>query len=442
MIDDYTVFIAICGAFRAFPENDFQERFKNKVNVIDFLINDYRLKTVIDFCKTDKKGNNVLHHANKYTAKVLSQHFGHLVNEKNDEGMTPLHEAILTHERQKKTDLHWWYNKKDVITEFLKIPCVQVNIQIGHDFLGKIKNLKIMKHYHEGRTAISMACYMGNSEIANLLLERTDVDVNLPDAKGNGPLYYATIKYPSDICEELLKRPEIDIEHCYNGKNVLVGLSGDTLGGGCDEKCDKVFRHPKFDVNFTDEKGMHALFYLFEQGSRTAIARKIMKELIKNPKTNINAMFEDMSFLHLLCHYNSNLVLDVLERDDININPRNKNGFTPLYVVLLQKNFVVAEKILAKPKLDVTYEFKFLMDQYEKSNNKVNIRALIDENPNIVQMFMARNDLNIDRSTNYPRRKTVVRGKIPVGVHWEYKYDRGDKTYDYGFTYQETEQWS
>ena len=135
MIDDYTVFIAICGAFRAFPENDFQERFKNKVNVIDFLINDYRLKTVIDFCKTDKKGNNVLHHANKYTAKVLSQHFGHLVNEKNDEGMTPLHEAILTHERQKKTDLHWWYNKKDVITEFLKIPCVQVNIQIGHDFL-------------------------------------------------------------------------------------------------------------------------------------------------------------------------------------------------------------------------------------------------------------------------------------------------------------------
>ncbi|AYV75245.1 MAG: hypothetical protein Terrestrivirus1_119 [Terrestrivirus sp.] len=441
--DGCTSFSLICSAFRSFPENKFQEKFQDKLAVINFLVNDYRLKNVIDFCKTDKKGNNVLHHANKYTVKILCEHFGHLVNVKNDDGVTPLHNAIWKHQSPTENDLKWWHDKKDVIVEFLKIPCIQVNIQIGNDFLGKIKHLKISKHYHEGRTALSMACYMANSEIGSLLTDRTDVDVNLPDAVGNGPLYYAAIKYAHpDICEELLKRSDIDVNHCYHGKNLLVGLSGDTLGGNYPVTCNKVFHHESFDVNFIDEEGKHALFYLFEQGQRTQIAHVFMVELIKNPKTNINAKFDDMSFLHLLSHYNSQLVVDVVDRDDTDLNCRNKNGFTALYVVLLRKNFIVAEKILAKPRLNVTYEFKFLMEQYEKSTGKEHIRPLVDENPNIIQMFMARNDLQIDRSTNYPRRKTTVRGKIPVGAHWQYDYDHGRKTYDYGLTYSETERWS
>lgn len=410
----------------------FCELINDKIlTVLEYLITHDKLKSIIDFNKTDSKGNTILHYVNRYSAKLLSEHFGQYVNVKNNEGFTPLHYAA-------------WRNEKEVVIEFLKIKEVNVNIQIGTSTFGSIKKPKFLYHYHEGRTALIMAIYSVNLEVAKLFLERSDVDVNLPDAYGNGPLYYATIKYPSDICEELLKRPDIDVNRCYKGKNLFVGFSGDCISGGYEIMCPKVMNHESFDFNFTDEEGDHALFYLLGVNkTRITPTEKFLLEFIKNPKTNINAVNKHgVSFFQLLCYLNSEHIPIVMERTDLNINCRNKAGATPLYFVITNKNFDLAKKLLENDKLDVNYEFKFLMEQYEAPTGKEFVRKLIDENSNIVEMFLGRADLNIDRSIRYPRTLTITHSEKASGVYWKFESTNGHKVYDYGFKYDEIENWS
>jgi ankyrin repeat protein len=382
-----------------------------------------------DYSKVDDKGNNILHNTvDTDLIRSLSEQYHYLVNLKNEKGWTPLHTAIF-------------HKQYDVVVELLKFKNVNVNAKISRNLVDKIKHFQIFDQYHEGRTPLIMACYMRHYEIAKLLLDHPSTDINLQDAFGNSAIYYASIKYPNEkICDELLKRPELDVNHCYENQNILIGLSGDVSGGYHDE-VPKVLNHESFDFNFVDKEGKPGLFFLYEFGyTRGHLLHDLMLLMIKNPKTNINVVIKkgEMSFLSCLCYNSSKFITNVLdERQDVDINIRSKSGSTALYYALMFKDFEVAKRLMSNEKLDINYEFYFLMEQYEKPENKTSVKQTIDKNKDeIMGMFLTRQDLNIDRTRSWPRTLIVTHGYIPIGIEWKYRYRSGNSV---GFTYRQYE---
>jgi ankyrin repeat protein len=61
-----------------------------------------------------------------------------------------------------------------------------------------------------GRTALCEAAYLGHVEAAKLILEREDIDINLPDNDGQTALFWACNNNCLEMVNLLLERDDID----------------------------------------------------------------------------------------------------------------------------------------------------------------------------------------------------------------------------------------
>jgi ankyrin repeat protein len=61
-----------------------------------------------------------------------------------------------------------------------------------------------------GFTGLSSAIFHGNIEIAKLLLDRDDIDVNLPDPAGHTPLFVACLSNQLSFVDLLVSRDDVD----------------------------------------------------------------------------------------------------------------------------------------------------------------------------------------------------------------------------------------
>ena len=153
-------------------------------------------------------------------------------------------------------------------------------------------DLDINKVNSRGETALFIAASEGCSEIVEMLLGKKEIDVNRESKEwyekttsniihiGRTALYMATIKNHTRVVQLLVQRSEIEINKGYtNGRTVLHEASLN----GYSEIVKHLLRHANIDVNKKDEKLKTAL-YMASKGGKV----EIVKLLTSHPEVDIN----------------------------------------------------------------------------------------------------------------------------------------------------------
>ena len=117
------------------------------------------------------------------------------VNEKDNEGATPLHYAL-------------WYNKSEIIKELIEY-------QVTDGLL--FTNINEKTNF--GCTPLHIASYNGNLKIVKLLI-KYQVPSNEKDNDGRTPLHCASVYGKFEIVKELIDYSDLSIKN-YDGETAL-----------------------------------------------------------------------------------------------------------------------------------------------------------------------------------------------------------------------------
>ncbi|KAK6452264.1 hypothetical protein FP744_10008515 [Trichoderma asperellum] len=151
----------------------------------------------IDISAEDYLGNSTLHMAvrskNHAALKLLLEHPDADPNVRDWYGHTPLQEAVSM-------------GDEAMVRLFLKHPGTDVNFGNGKQVTPLIK----AKDYC-GMTAFAWAAFLGRVEIAEMLLQRPDVDPNSRDEDGVTPLSHSMHAGWEDVAEFLVNRDDVEI---------------------------------------------------------------------------------------------------------------------------------------------------------------------------------------------------------------------------------------
>jgi ankyrin repeat protein len=150
----------------------------------------------------------------------------------------------------------------------------QANIELVK-LLAARKDIDINKEDGEGMTPMVLAIDHDQPEIVKLFLARSDLDVNKRPATGdylNRAIRHSKLRYGYEIAMMLLDRKEIDVNVPYYKGETVVHLSWYSPGAGPRglEMVNKVFaRHP--DLNRENEYGETPLVYNINQKRPEAV---------------------------------------------------------------------------------------------------------------------------------------------------------------------------
>lgn len=217
----------------------------------------------IDINEVDYNGETALHLASdegySNVAKLLLNEPHIEVNAANSADITPLTRAVTNGDCQ----------CTEYVRELLLRPDIEVN-----------------KADSFGRCPLHWASYYGNTEVARLLLERSDIDISkegifnlkIFTKEGVIALHLAAFYGHSEIVEMLLMRSEVDINKVtHDGETSLFLASSE----GYSEVVKHLLEKDDIDVN-KDSHGSTPLWKAHEKGNT-----EIIQLLIENPKTNV-----------------------------------------------------------------------------------------------------------------------------------------------------------
>jgi ankyrin repeat protein len=172
-----------------------------------------------------------------------------------------------------------------------------VRLLLGHE------GTNVNQRNDRGRTALHVAAYSGALKAAELLLEREDIDINLPDNNGWTPLFYACSSTPW-IAKLLLDHPDIDVNRQNGeGRTALCHvISRNNL-----KAAKLLLEREDLDINRPDNNGYTALFWacnidydVYRVGSSVAIVRSLLSHRDTDPNAiNDNG---DSVFAHFMRH--------------------------------------------------------------------------------------------------------------------------------------------
>ncbi|KAL3588492.1 hypothetical protein FPOAC2_10649 [Fusarium poae] len=180
----------------------------------------------VDATKKDDMGRTPLHVAALRSAvdiaKLLLESPGVDAASPDGEGMTPL---------------HWAVRGRDIVFQAWKRKEVEAGISSIESRTYISESLGIMNillarpgvnagiHDKKGLTPLHRACLLGDRKVAELLLQRADVDPNARGLNGQTPLHIsASCRYPGalKLMDLLLKKPGVEITDCdYDGRTIL-----------------------------------------------------------------------------------------------------------------------------------------------------------------------------------------------------------------------------
>ncbi|KAN0074233.1 Ankyrin repeat-containing domain protein [Elaphomyces granulatus] len=176
-----------------------------------------------------------------------------------------------------------------------------------------------------GLTDLHVAVYLGTLKAAELLLEREDIDINLPDNSGWTPLFFACSPYDLPMTKLLLDRPDIDVNRQNNeGHTALCHvISRNNL-----KAAKHLLEREDIDINLPDNNGWTPLFF-----ACSYYDLPIAKLLLDHPDIDVNRQNDEgrTALCHAISRNNLNAAKLLLEREDIDINRPDNNGCTALF---------------------------------------------------------------------------------------------------------------
>lgn len=196
----------------------------------------------------------------------------------------------------------------------------------------------------DGKTPLHNLAYANKDiETFNYFLSK-GVNPNQTDGDGNTPLINAA--YRNDLAIiKLLAKDYKDINHKNSdGHSALTyAIEGNKL------EVVNYFINENADVNVIDSKGNNLMYYLidsyssknkdlFEQKLKVLITKGLA---IRNPQKNGNTLY------HLAIAKNSLELLEFVDKLNIDINTKNKEGITPLQkAVMIAKDTTIIKHLL------------------------------------------------------------------------------------------------
>ena len=212
------------------------------------------------------------------------------------------------------------------------------------------------------------ACQNGQKGVVATFLKKEGINVNSVDEMGLAPLHYVCKKGYRDIVKQLISK-EADVNIISNQSVTPLHMAA--VSGN--KEIIKLLADAGADINATDKQGRTALVYAIE--AKKAEAAKyfisigadvtIMDNQGRNAFDYANALglvqlMESMSQeslgnadsfgntpLHHACYNGQGeMVKEILAKGGIDINARNDEKLTPLYIAVMQDNLMVAELLL------------------------------------------------------------------------------------------------
>jgi len=123
-----------------------------------------------------------------------------------------------------------------------------------------------------GRTPLLRAALKGHFNIARVLLERPDINVNQADNDGCTALYFACLKGEDNLVQLLLGQPNVKVNQVnkHGWTPLFIGSSY-----GQEKVMELLLKHPIVNLNQADNDGCTALYSASRNGHE-----KVVKQLL------------------------------------------------------------------------------------------------------------------------------------------------------------------
>ena len=381
---------------------------------------------------------------------------------------------VNTLDHLRRTPLHQAAEKNNpgVVKSLLAVKGVRVNeksdiaeetplfiaIKQGHVEIVKLlldAGAKVKMKDRNQRTMLSWAAENGRTAVVELLLERSDIDLNAKDLDGRTPFYWAASCGHEDMLKLLLARNNVDINSVTKeGQSALhlaVHMRSETIVQLMLRRTDllinqtsnnrretafflAVFQGNKaivklllmrndIDVNCQNSRGLTPLMQAIESGHE-----EIIELLLNRQDIRVNNQGRSWSNRIDARHFETMIKL-LLKSDDIEVNVRCGFGRTSLHWAVQRSNYAMIKLLLQRDEIDVNLA--------DSDGRTALFWAVNLELFEIVKLLLrSRNDFDVnavDNKGQSPLSRAVQAKNSAIGHPWQ-RY-RHDEVYDLMLSY-------
>lgn len=311
----------------------------------------------------------------------------------------------------------------------------------GHsEIVEQLKNASDIEINHVdslGRTALLIASQVGQLKVAQLLLENPQIDINKAEPKfGETPLYMGSKNDHLSIVIQLLESAKINVNKATINRETALMVA---CRVGHSEIVDNLLRHPAIDVNFAAFGGKSAIFNSFHESTAPeSKQQEIVRLMLRCPSvylllrdeegntaldlaTNSNrkdieeifrVQFKLKQKGHTCCseHVNDGLQIAAEDGDlkmvtafllcnNVNLNLGYKYGITPLFVASKKNHTEVVKLLLTDSRTDVNIIV-----------NNDNALFIASEKGylKIVTLLLAHHNIDVNRINTRNRKNSLI----------------------------------
>ena len=233
------------------------------------------------------------------------------------------------------------------------------------------------------------ACQQGNIEAVQNFLRSNEIDINQGTNDGMTPLHYA----------------------CCNGYINIVQL---------------LLQQEEININSLDSSGVPPIQMAASNRHSDIVKILLQQKNIDIHQPTARPFTFKMTPLDFVCQYGHDDILELLLQHNVNINEKNYQAETPLYIACEKGHESIVERLLKQNNIDVNITNKkgatplhiacnkghesivalllqhkdIFLNQTEQSKNKILEMACNRGYENIVQMLLQHNEITINRDNN------------------------------------------
>jgi ankyrin repeat protein len=176
-----------------------------------------------------------------------------------------------------------------------------------------------------GLTPLMFYCFNKSVDLVKILIQRSDVNVNIKNKNDDAALILAVWKDSIEIVQLLLNRDELDVnvKNRDNVSSLIFAVNNSNL-----EMIELLLSQTDIDINAKQENGNTVLINAIHKN----INLDVIKLLLNRDNIDVNAKENSGYTALMVAVNNSNLdaVKLLLSRDDIDVDAKNNNGKSAL----------------------------------------------------------------------------------------------------------------
>ncbi|MCJ1424372.1 hypothetical protein MMC29_002260 [Sticta canariensis] len=245
-----------------------------------------------------------------------------------------------------------------------------------------------------GRTALQWAAENGHTEVVKLLLQRNEIEVNLKDINARSALSRATEKGHTEVVTLLLKRNKIEVNVKDKYDRTALSLATER---GHTEVVKLLLKRNEIEVNFKDRYGRTALSLAAERGHT-----EVVKLLLERNEIEVNVKdIYGQTVLSLAAERGQTEdVKLLLEQNEIEVNIKAQNCYTALLWAAKKGHTEVVKLLLERNEIEVNFQ--------EYSGCTALLWAAERGHAEVVNLLLEQNAVEVNLTDNHHGRTALL----------------------------------